>query len=519
VGKYKSRKTRTEKSMLNMSVSGASKILMILFGFVSRSIFINCLSTEYLGINGLFTNILTLLSFAELGIGNAIIYSMYKPLKNNDISLIKSLIALYKKAYSVIAVVVGIVGVLFIPFLNLIIKSPPKIAENLITIYLLYLTNTVISYLLTYKRSILTADQNDYIVSIGQNIFYIIQQTLQVLVLIFNHSFIQYLLIQILCSLLNNIVNAKIANKMYPYIIEKNVDKLPEGERKRIFKDVKALAISKVSGVVMNGTDNIIISKLLGLFSVGLVSNYTLITNAVNGVIWSTLSGITASIGDLNTENNNVHKKEIFDQVYLITYWIYSFACVCLLVLSSSFITVWLGNKYIVDNLTVFSMVWIIYTTGINFSAYTFRTTMGFFDQVKYVYVASAVVNVVLSIILGKWIGLAGVFLATSISRLCTIEIADGVYVYRNGLGISPMIYFRKYIFTFLLFMLNFIATKTIVDLVHISSILGFVIKTIICLIVSNVILLICFYRTNTFKEIINKFNNIRKKRRIIKAD
>lgn len=509
VGKHKMKQTRTRNSLINMSVSGISKILMILIGFISRTIFIKCLSTEYLGINGLFSNIFILLSFAELGIGNAIIFSMYKPLRVNDIPRIKSLMALYKKAYNIIAIVVAMVGVLFVPFLNYLIKDPPNIEENLIAIYLLYLINTVVSYLFTYKKSILTADQNDYIVSVWQNIFYIIQQILQAIVLLFNHDFIQYLCIQIICSLLNNVVIARIASKRYPYITEKKIDKLPEGETDRILKDIKALAISKISGVVMNGTDNIIISKIFGLIPVGLVSNYSLITSSVNGVIWSALSGITASIGEMNAGDNAEHKKEIFDQVYLIAYWVYSFVCVCLLVLLNPFISLWLGDTYIVDNLTVFGLVWIIYTSGINFTAYTFRTTMGFFNQVKYVYVLSALVNVILSIMMGKYIGLSGVFLATSISKLFTIEIADGIYVYRDILGISPKFYFKKYLITFMLFIINYFFTRLIANMVLISGVSGFIFKAFLCIFISNLFLVICFYRTKAFNDIIKKMKVI----------
>lgn len=507
--KGKREKTRTGKSIINMSVSGISRFFMLLMGFVSRSIFLKYLSAEYLGINGLFSNILVLLSFAELGIGNAIIFSMYKPLKNNDIPLLKSLMALYKKAYSIIAVIVGVTGVLFIPFLKYIIDTPPNIKENIIEIYLLYLFNTVITYLFTYKKSILIANQNVYIVSLWQNIFYIIQQVLQAIILIYNHNFIQYLFIQVLCSFLNNYFIAKVANKMYPYIIEKDIVEIPNIERKKIFRDVKALAISKVSGVVMNGSDNIIITKILGLSSVGLVSNYTLIINSINAIIWSTLSGITASLGDLNTEENYNHRKEIFNQVYLITYWIYSSICICLLVLLNPFILVWIGNKYLVDNFTVFSLVWIIYVSGINFTVYTFRTTMGFFDQVKYIYVLSAILNVILSIILGKWLGLAGIFLATSISKLCTIEIADGFYVFRDGFNLSPLKYFQKYFCTFLLFLCNYFFTNFIVSYISINGIFGFLIKAIVCVVISNSVLIVCFSKTKTFTNLINRMKLI----------
>ena len=502
---------RTKKAAINVSVAAVGKILMIIIGFVSRTIFIRNLSVEYLGINGLFSNILTLLSFSELGIGNAIVFSMYKPLKNQDTKILKSLMAMYKNAYTIIAMVVALAGLFIAPFLNYIIKDAPDIKDSLVLIFLLYLLDTVLSYVFTYKKSILTADQNDYIVSIWQNVFYIIQQILQMYVLILNHNFIQYLWIQIICSLLNNLIIAKIANNKYPYITEKNIEKLPISESRQLVRDIKALAISKISGVVMNGTDNIVISTFLGLSSVGVVSNYSMIINYVNGIIWSALSGVTASVGDLNTEQDIKHKKEIFDQVFLISYWIYSSICICLLILLNLFIKIWIGNPYLVDNLTVFSLVLIVYTSGVNFPAYTFRTTMGFFDQVKYIYILSAFLNIILSILLGKWLGVAGVFLATSISRLVTIEIADGIYVYRKGLKIPSALYFKKYILCFGIFILNFYITYNVIFLVEIDGIVGFLIKGFICVILSNMIIILFFYKTKEFKALILKINGLSK--------
>ena len=156
--------SRTKNSARNASIAVISKIIYIILSFICRTIFIITLGSEYLGINGLFTNILTMLSFAELGIGTAIIYKMYKPIAENDKERIKTLIHFYKKAYSIIGVIVLIIGLSIIPFLNNIIKEPPNISENLIIIYILFLVDSSISYFFAYKKSIITGHQKEYII-------------------------------------------------------------------------------------------------------------------------------------------------------------------------------------------------------------------------------------------------------------------------------------------------------------------------------------------------------------------
>lgn len=498
--------SRLNLSFKNMLSGAVGQALTILLSFVSRTIFLRTLTTEYLGINGLFSNILTLLSFAELGIGNAMIFSMYKPLKDKDIQKLQGLMFLYKKAYRVIAVVVAGIGLLLVPFLSFFISNPPNIKENLTIIYLLYLLNATISYLWTHKKSIIIADQKVYIVNISQNIFNIILLIAQAIVLILTHNFILYLCLQITTNLLNNLIVSHIANEMYPFLKEPITTQISQNETKRIFTDIKALTISKIAGVVANGTDSIIISKIMGLTSVGLVSNYSLIINAVNGLFWSFLSGITASIGNLNTEKNFTYRAAIFKQLFLGVYSIYSFASICLLVLLNPFISIWLGKNYLIDNVTVFALVLIIYVSGVNYPCFVFRTTLGYFEQVKYAYVGSAFFNVVLSIILGKMFGLSGVFFATSISRLITSEIADGFYVYRDGLQLSPSIYFIKYYLYFTLFLVNYYITYSVVNQVPYLGVSGFVFKVFICIFVSNSINYIVLYRSEAFAELKLKF-------------
>jgi O-antigen/teichoic acid export membrane protein len=505
--------SRTQNSFINAFFGIGAQVFTIILSFLARTIFIKSLSSEYLGINGLFANILTVLSLAELGLGNALVFNMYKPMKNNDTNKLQALMILYKKVYRIIALVVGFSGFVLSFYINYLIKNQPFIGENIQIIFLLYVFNSVISYLFAYKKSSFIVDQKSYIVNIYQQVFFILQLILQTFVLILTKNFYLYLFIQILCTFLNNVFVSCVANKRYPYIENHgNIYAiLSKDEKAKIYSDVKALSISKIAGVVATGSDNIIISKLLGLSSVGLVSNYTLIFNSINGVIWNGLNGITASIGNFNVDATIDRRKSLFSQLFLCSFWLYGFTCICLLILINPFINLWLGINYVIPIKNIFPLILTIYIGGVNYPAFTYRTTLGYFHEVKYYHVLSAILNIFLSIILGKIYGLIGVFIATPISRLCTSEIADGYYISKLGLKKSPITYFIKYYLYFGIFIINYFVTRYVILLVRCGGILGFMYKTIACVFLSNLIFYAFFSKTQEFKLLIDRLKELLK--------
>ena len=224
---------RTSNSIKNTIVSILMSAITILIGLITQKIFIEMLGTEYLGLNGLFTNILSMLAIAELGIGSAIIYSLYKPIAENNETKIKSLIEFYKKSYRIIAIIVLIIGLAVMPFLNIIVGET-EIKENINILYLLFLFDTVASYLLTYKRSILYANQKTYIINIIHILYLILMNSLQIIMLIITKNYIIYLSIKIVFRILENVIITMIANRMYPYIKEKDIEPIDFETKKNI---------------------------------------------------------------------------------------------------------------------------------------------------------------------------------------------------------------------------------------------------------------------------------------------
>ena len=502
------KESRTKNSFKNFQFGAITQVINTIFSFISRTIFIKVLGEEYLGVNGLFTNILTVLSFAELGIGNAIIFSMYKPIAENNKDKINALMKLYKKAYNIIGIVVLLIGICVVPFLDFIIKDPPNIHENIEMVYLLYLLNTSLSYFFTYKKSIISAKQKEYIINTYKIIFIIIKNILQALFLFITKNFIVYLCIQILCTFLENLFVSMRANKMYAYINNKNDSELVSEEKKDIFKNIKSLVVYKFGSVILNGTDSIIISKLVGIVEVGLYSNYLLIVQSIGNVINNALHGITASIGNLNATADGKQKEKVFYNLFFISIWIFGFCSIALLTLIDPFIEIWLGEGYSLEFSAVVAIILHFYINGVQFTGYTYRVTAGLFNKGKIAPIVAAILNIILSIWLGNIWGITGIILATSISRLTTTTWYDVFLVHKYEFKTSWIKYLKKYIYYFVIVIINYIICSWLVNLLG-TGIVNFIIKCTIVLVISNLFFLLIFFRKEEFKNILELLKRI----------
>lgn len=497
--------SRVRNTTINSMVAIFSKVIVFVMQFICRTFFIKTLSTEYLGVNGLFTNILTMLSFAELGIGSAIIFKLYKPIAENDKEKIKTYIKFYQKAYTYIGTIILILGIALIPFLKYIVTDIPSIKENITFIYILFLVNSSISYFFTYKKSIIIGFQKEYITTIINTIALLIQNVVQIVVLILTKNFILYLLVQIGATILDNIVASIKADKLYPYIKEKTYTKISKDEEHKIFKDVKALVLYKLGYTISTGTDNIIISSFIGVSQVGLLSNYTMIINAIKSFTSSFFSGFTASIGNLNTIDDNRKKESIFYQVFLLSFYIYGFISICLLMLINPFIEIWLGNEYLLGIDICMVLMLDLFLDGIRFTSTTFRNTMGLFQKGKFVPLISSIFNIILSLILVKPLGIFGVLLATVISKSLIALWYDPLMIHKLKFK-TP---FRKFIKMFIYFLaimiIDFLICKGLLSLIQTPGILGFLIKAITVGITTILIFLLTTFKMKEFKGLVDK--------------
>lgn len=499
----KNKTTRTFNSVRNISIGVVNQFVITVLSFVIRTIFINTLGVEYLGVNGLFYNILNIFSLAELGIGNAIVYALYKPISENNEQKIAALVRYYKKLYNCVAVFVAVAGMALIPFLPLLVKTEKPI-NHITLFYVLYLTNSVFSYLCAYKAAIINADQKMYIVKVYSFVFSVIQTVLQAIILIFLRNFICYIAAQIICTLLSNIFISKKANNLYPYI-KSNVI-LDNQERKDIFKNIKSLFLYKLGGVILNNTDNILISVMIGTVWVGYYSNYNVIIYALLAFIGIIFTSVNASVGNLNATSDALNKYRVFNILNFLAFWIAGFASVCLFVLLKDFITLWLGKEYVFGSLTEFAVILNFYIVGIIQPVWVYRESTGFFNQTKYVFMCTAALNIILSVILGRIIGIGGVLLATAVSRLCTNFWYEPLVLYRMYFKQNVLFYLLRHLLYLLITLFAAVLTWFATLEVSGASFAGLIIKGIICLLIPNTVFCLALHKTYEFQYFKNNF-------------
>ena len=504
-----SNNSRTANSIKNIATGFLGQFITTILGFTSRTVFINCLTTEYLGVNGLFTNILSMLSLAELGIGTAIIYALYKPLAEKDENQIAKLINFYSKAYTCIGIFVFISGIVLLPFLKFIIRDAPNISESLYVIYIIYLFNTSISYFFSYKNSLIVADQKNYITLLSSYAITTIQTLLQIVALVVTNNFIVYLIVQTICTFINNLFISIIANKMYPFLKNNKKLKLDQSEKKSLISNVKALVVVKISGVLVNNTDNIIITYFEGLTSVGLCSNYNLLIGVIGTALNQIFNGLTASIGNLNAKENKERREEFFDILNFCNFWLFGWCAICIVLLINDVIILWVGKEYVLDISIPIILAINFYMVGMQNAVWTYKNTLGIFRQGRYILFITAGINLVASMYLGGKYGLFGILLATTISRLFTNTWFDPYIVYKVGFKKNGKKYFIKYISYIIILLVSGGITGYLLSLVGVKSYIGFIIKLFICITIPNLIILLMFRRTKEMNYILKFIKNI----------
>lgn len=495
---------RIDNSIRNMKYNIFAQALNLLVQFISRTFFIKILGNEYLGVNGLFSNILTILSLADMGIGTVLIYSMYKPLASNDEEKMKALMNIYKKIYNIIATVVLIIGLCITPFLQIFIKDMPNI-PYIRFIFILYLLNTVVSYLCIYKISIINADQKNYIVTTRQQIFNLIANIFMIAVLLIMHNFILYLITQIMFSIISNINLSRLAEKMYPFIKDTRGYQLTKEEKEQIKKDTLAMMFHKVGGVVVSGTDNLIMSAMIGLETVGIYSNYVLIINAVKRFTTQYFTSMSASVGNLNATTDKEYSYSIFKKVFFGNFWIYTFCSICLFCLLNVFIEKWLGIQYILSVPVVTTIVISFYIDGMRQTVLIFKETMGIFTKDQFKPIIESLMNLILSIVLTLKFGVIGIFLGTILSMLIVCVPIEARILFKYGFNKNVCEYVKIYIKYIIVGLISVGATYLFNLLIKGTTLIDVILHFIVTIIISNMMILILTSKMEEFKYFFDK--------------
>lgn len=430
-------RSRTQNTLLNLTSGVIGEVIIYSLQFLTRTVFVCTLGRNYLGISGLFTNILALLSLTDLGIGTALNYRLYKPLKERDESQLSKLMDFYKKMYFIIGSVILILGCCMLPFLQFLIKDFTLFDElnlNVYLIFFLYLFQAVSTYwFFAYRSAIVKADQKEYYLDIIGYAVTVVSNLFQIVVLIETKNYILYLAVLIAMNIVQGCINAIITNKLFPFIRKKSRKHIEKEEAREIFKDCGAISLFAISSQVLKSTDNLVLSAFVGLGIVGLYSNYLMIYNALKKIIKRLMRSAQASLGNLFADANNETKFDFFMQMNCFMLIFCGTASVCVAVLSDEFISTWLGTEYVIKMPFSFLMALELYTIGIKLVLEQIRDVIGLFQKVRWRPVLGMCINLAVSITLVNICGIYGVLLGTLISEWATTLIVDPRMIFKYG--------------------------------------------------------------------------------------
>lgn len=494
--------SRLDNSIRNIKYSIFNAIVIAIIPMVTRTVFINCLGKNYLGIDAVFINIVNLLEIVNIGIGTAITYSVYQPIASGNVEKCKTLFRLYKRCYWVMGSVVGILGICIIPFFNTLLKNPPQIKENLILIYLIILFGMVSGYFFADKQCVLIAHQKNYIISKYRTAVITLINVVEIVVLWLTRQYILYLIVQTLQNFIINLLVYRKAVALYPYIQEKKVLPLAKEDRVRIVKNTSALVLNRAGSLIISGTDNLVLSSVVGVTSVGLYSNYFTIKNCVNNFTILFTNQIGSSIGNFLAQKQDARETiGLFEKVFFANYFVYSICSICLALLFQPFITLWIGTEYLLRFPSVLIIVANFYFLGMQNAIAQFKAASGLYWQDRYRVIVESIINLVSSVLLAKKFGVSGVFLGTLVSYFLVSFWVEPKVVCKNLMHVSPTFYYKKYVAYTGFTIIAMLLLKKINDYLPFSATLpGFLLRAISIGIADIVLHIFVFWRHKDFR-------------------
>ncbi len=500
---------RTKNASRNIAFGIILKIYQIILPFVMRTIMIYLMGIEYAGLNNLFSSIFQILNLAELGVGAALTYSMYKPIAEDDTSKICALLKLYKICFEIIGIIILGLGLICVPFLPYLINGSIPDNLNLYVLYLLYLTNTVLSYwLFSYKKSLIYAHQRIDINCKIMIITYTIQYIGQIIILFVLKNYYLYLLMSIISQILNNILAVYIVNKIYfNYIPKGDLEKEILDE---IVSKVQGLITNKIGSVILRSADTIVISMFLGLTTLAIYQNYYFILVSVASIFSMIFEACLAGIGNsLIVEKKEKNYSDFKTMTFIIS-WLIAICCCCFVTLYQPFIALWVGKNHLMDYPLVICMVVYFFVYEVDALLSTYKDAAGIWYSDRYRPLITAIINLIMNVILVQVIGLYGILLSTIVS-LIFIGIPWLLhnvfnFLFKGESIIKYVLYLLK--FAVLTYISSYI-TILITNFVNGNIIIVLFIRGIFAIIIPNIVMFPFFYKSSEFKRIEKILKNL----------
>ncbi|HBI61971.1 MAG TPA: transporter [Lachnospiraceae bacterium] len=500
---------RTKKAVKNITYAFLNQFLNLILTFLARTVFIRVLGAGYLGLNSIFTDVLGVLSLADLGFNTAMVYSFYKPLADNDTKKMAALTTFYKKVYRCIALVTTVTGVALCPVLPYIINLEQEV-PYLYLYYFMSVANVVVSYLCVYKTSVLTADQKNYSVVRISMILNVLKTILQIFVLIVFRAYLFYLIVGIGCSFLKNYIASQKAARIYPFINQE--EKLEKGVEKEIFQNIGAVFLYKISSVLLNATDNVLISLIVGTVAVGYYSNYLMIGNKLSQIYSLFFTSLIASLGNLVVREKADKRYAVFQCEQAVSYFISCIIFPCFILLANDFVRLWLGKEFVLESNTVCAIGLNLYLACIYHPLWSFREATGLYRKTKWVMLLCGVLNLVLSCVMGLRFGMFGILIASCISRILTYGWYEPRILFRDYFDREPHSFFADMFFNCLLVLFIVAVCGGITKAVVVDSWLKWVFKAGVIVLVGVAVAFAVYQKTEGFRFLWKKVEKLWKR-------
>ena len=492
---------RTDNAKRNLIWGFIQKIVSVLIPFVSRTIMIYVLGMEYIGLNSLFASILSMLSFAELGIGSALVFSMYKPIADGDDDKVCALLAFYRRCYIVIGTIIVGCGLVILPFLDKFITGDVPSDTNIYVLFLIYLFNNAVGYFLfAYKQSILIASQRIDLVSKVNLIVSFFLNVLQIAALLIFRSYYAFIIILPVSTCVSNLWIAYVTKEHYPQYICKGM--IGKEEIKVIAEKVGGLLCQKIGNIVLCNVDAIVISSFLGLRILGIYNGYFYVISTLMGFLYIIQQTLIPSVGNSIAKESKEKNYKDFSKFQYIYMWIVSWCSVCLLVLFQPFIGMWQGTENMLGIEIAVLMTWYFFVYKMGDMSYVYKEAIGLWWQGKYIPLISSMVNLVLNISLVQIIGLPGIIISTIISAICVNTPFGSRVLFKHYFNSNKLwLRFLRDVFIWFVKCLVCCGITWICVSPVGNGIIGMAIKAFACIIIPNLLLLAFNFKNAEFKE------------------
>ena len=494
---------RTGKALKNVKYGMISQFIKIAITFVTRTFFIHVLGQKILGVNSLFTNIISMLSLAELGISSAVGYSLYSPLSKNDKKTISAIMSFFRKAYGLIAIIVLVLGLCLIPFLPVIIKEYQAI-DNALLIYLLFLVNVVITYLISYKEVLITADQRASEILKIQIISDVIANVVLLLMLLVSQNYILYLMAQIVMQIIYRGVVNRYITKKYNDIDFYTDEKIEKKELSTLKTNIKALFLHKIGDYCVNSTDNIIISAFISIGAVAVYTNYLTIITMLISVTTLIFNSLVSSFGNVIVTENKDYQYAAYKKLDFVGFIIYAFCTIALFNLMTPFIELWAGESYVMNFWVVILMIFNFYLVGMRVIANTIKQSAGIYKEDRYTPLVQALVNLAVSIILVQQIGVLGVVIGTVVSSIVLPSWQRPYLIYKNVFNKSMSEYIKRHLlYVFIVIVLAVISYFALGAITVNSLVTKLIIYGIFTVVLFAIAIIAVYHNSDDYKNMV----------------